>query len=107
MAQSVVLLPDPVGPVTSTRPLVSAEPGHPRNLVREVGVAALGVLRAVPLGHQGDEHGLELGLVHRRLLEPFELAAGSDHRRLAHPEVQVRAATLDQRAEEPLDVLQR
>src|SRR6478735_56415 len=118
IAASVVDLPEPVGPVTRTRPRgrsaslastaggaalrehVAAEAAGALDAEREVELE--GLLEALLLGvraHAVDQL-LGLGRRHRRQVQPLQLAVDADLRRRVGGDVQIRSAQFDGRLEE-------
>jgi hypothetical protein len=94
----------PAGPRRS-RSALARKRAQPGDLVREVGVAALGVLGAVALGHDARRAWPRAA---RRssggLVEALQLARGAHHGRLAHAQVKVGAAARDELAQQAVHV---
>ena len=79
---------------------VDAEAGETRDLVGEIRIAGLLPFRAIPLGHDRQQHQRELIPGDRRPLLSLDLAVGAEHRRFADPHVQVRRLARHQLPEE-------
>ena len=87
---------------------VAAEPGDADDFMSEVGVVDLLEFGAVLLEHDGAEHRVDLlGSEDGLVGQGCDLAAATQHRWRARPEVKIRRLVADERAQQCFDALER
>src|SRR5216684_4461508 len=86
---------------------IDAVARHPRNLVREIDVAALEIFIPQPLRRDRLEHLRKIDVGDRPVADRFHQPRSPQHRRTPHGEVKVRRPAVVHQLEEAIDLLRR